>query len=799
LGGSFTGLNEGEQVKHFAKFVVQKRVAILTLIALLTVFFLYADTRLTLKADFNDLLPQKHPYVKVHNMIRNIFGGANQVLIMVQVRKGDIFNQATLEKVQWITREAEKLPGVDPYKIRSLASSKLKDFKFSSGSMAITPLMFPNVPQNEKEMAELKDKIYSNPRYYGQYVAYDSKKTLIMLDFFEEDLDYKAIFKTLTRIREHTEDANHIVSIAGEPMHMGYIYQSTPEILLIIGITIAAIVCMLFFYYRSKRAVVIPLVAAFISTIWGLGFMGLMGYNLDPLILVLPFFLSLMTVPHAMQCMNRFFEEYTELRDMKLTAERTIEVMFLPGTTSVITDALGVALVCIAGIPVLVNISITSTFWCIATATLFSLIMTPLLLSFIPETERIRKLLERQHQKQNRDYRANFLYKVGTWIPRRGKWYITGITIIIFGCSLFYSQQLQIGDFMPGSSILWPFHRYNKDAFRITTSIPLLNPLYVIVEGNEGGYISKGQTLREIDKFQRYLAKHDRVMFSYSIVNNLPGFFMSSNEDDPQWCHLPKDDKTLSFICRRLLYAGEPGTWDRYVDMQDKYGNIVVYCRDKMPATVQSITAHINAYLEKTPGPPGGRYLMAGGAVGVQAAIRDVIADSQVENLVYALAGVFMFCALNFRSLSAGFILLIPLVISNLITFALMGAFHVGLTTNTYPISSIGIGFGVDYGIYLLSRIIEERDMGTELPQAVAQGLKTCGRTIVQVATTLTVGLLLWMFSALKFQAEMGVLLAILLFLNMLGALFLVPTLIFLFKPKFLTGVAHTAPVRNVL
>ena len=269
---------------------------------------------------------------------------------------------------------------------------------------------------------------------------------------------------------------------------------------------------------------------------------------------------------------------------------------------------------------------------------------------------------------------------------------------------------------MPGSSILWPFHRYNKDAFRITFSIPLLNPLYIMVEGNEGGYISKGSTLREIDKFQRYIAKHERVMFTYSIVNNLPGFFMSSNEDDPQWCHLPKDDRTLSFICRRLLYAGEPGTWDRYVDMQDKYGNIVVYCRDKMPATVQSITDYIKKYLEETPGPPGGKYLLAGGAVGVQAGIREV--DCRFAGLKPG-AGPRRSLSSSAPLLSdrctAGLILVIPLIVSNVLTFALMGAYHIGLTTNTFPISSIGIGFGVDYGIYLMGRLIEERGKGYSL------------------------------------------------------------------------------------
>ena len=772
---------------------MRQRGSILILIGLLTAFFLYECTFLTMKADFNSLLPQKHPFIKVHNMIRNIFGGANQVLIMVQVRNGDIFNQKTLEKVQWITREAEKIPGVDPYKIRSLASSKLKDFKFSAGSMAINTLMFPDVPKNEQEMQELKDKIFSNPRYYGQYVAYDSKKTLVMVDFFEQDLDYNTIFQLLSRIREHTEDENHIISIAGEPMHMGYIYQNTGAIMRIIGITIVAVIMILFAYYRTMRAVVIPLVASVIATIWGCGFMGLMRYNLDPLILVLPFFLSLMTIPHAMQCITRFIEEYENVRDMKKAAAQTIEALFLPGITSVVTDALGIALVGIAGIPILVNIAITSVFWCIATATLFALIMTPLMLSYIPESNRLRKRIDKGWERQKADGRTKMLGNIGKWIPLRGKWYIAVFTVLLFGVGYFYSLQMQIGDFMPGSSILWPWHRYNKDAFRITFSIPLLNPLYIVVEGTEGGYISKGSTLREIDKFQRYIAKHERVMFTYSIVNNLPGFFMSSNEDDPQWCHLPKDDRTLSFICRRLLYAGEPGTWDRYVDMQDKYGNIVVYCRDKMPATVQSITEYIKKYLEQTPGPPGGKYLLAGGAVGVQAGIREAIADSQIMNLALALGGVFFFCALTFRSLTAGLILVIPLIVSNVLTFALMGAYHIGLTTNTFPISSIGIGFGVDYGIYLLGRLIEEREKGYSLFDGITQSLKTSGRAILQVSTTLTVGLLLWMFSALKFQAEMGVLLAILLFLNMLGALFLVPTLICFIKPKFLMRIQKAA------
>ncbi len=773
-------------MKKFAQFMVKNRVTVLLCMALITAFFLYQGTKLTFKTNFDDLLPQKHPFIQVHNKVRDIFGGANQIIIMVQVRKGDIFNRETLSKVQWIHNEVEKIPGVDPYKIRSIASSKMKDFKFSSGTMSITPLMFPNVPADDKQMQELMDKVYSNPRYYGQYVSYDSMKTLIMVDFFEQELNYREIFRWFSEIREKIEDDNHIVSIAGEPMHMGYIYDHSKQVLFIIFMSLFAISIMLFLYYRSIRAVVVPMLAIVMSAVWGIGIMSLLNYNLDPLILVLPFLLSLMTLPHSLQNISRFLEEYSKLRNTEQAAVKTVENMFMPGVTGVVTDALGIALVGIATIPVLVNISVVSVFWCVITIIVLSLIMTPLLLSFIPETERVKKLFDTQWERHSRDYRVKILSAIGRWIPQRGKWYVMVFAVLIVAVGMNYARQIKVGDFLPGSSILWPFHRYNLDAFRITFSVPLLNPLYVIVEGDEGGFISSGPTLREMNRFQRYMAEHDRVMFTYSIVNALPGFLMSSYEDDPQWNHLPKEDRILSFIARRLTYAGEPGTWDRYIDMQDRYANIIIYCRDKMPKTVESIVEHINNYLEETPGPPGGRYLLAGGAVGVQAAVRDVIADSQVWNLVYALAGIFLFCSLYFRSFFAGLILIIPLIISNIITFALMGAYHIGLTVNTYPVSSIGIGLGVDYGIYLMSRCTEETKNGSDLFAAIRTALLTNGRAIFQIATTITVGLLIWVFSPLKFHAEMGVLLAILLLLNMLGAILFIPTILCLFKPKFI-------------
>jgi predicted RND superfamily exporter protein len=785
----------------FADFIMRNRFFILLINLAITLFFLYQiinpwgffDSsevlKLKVKTDFADLLPQNHEYIKVHNKIRNTFGGANQIIIMVQVRDGDIFNQKTLTKVKEISERLENFPAVDRYKIRSIAMSKMKFFKFTSGTMDISPLMFPEVPRNTEEMEELKRKIYSEPRYYGPYVSWDSKKTMIQVDFFEEELGevgYAAVFEELQKLRSEMEDENHIINIAGEPMHLGYIKHHNGEVVNILLLTVGAVAFILFLFYRSIQGVIVPVVSGIVSGIWGLGIMALLGYHLDPLILVIPFLISMMTARHGMQKLVRYAEEYLKVGDGRTAARNVIVAMFAAGITGIITDSFGIALVAIAAIPILQKISLVCVLWTIPTL-MIALIFTPLLLSYIPVSKRLLAQFARNKEKgvSESGFSDRVLTGVGTWMVGWGKWAIIAANILLVTVGYMSARNIEVGDFFPGSSILWPWHRYNKDAMRITTNMPLLNPLYVVIEGEAGGYVSEAETLREMNRFRRFMVKQKRVFFTSSIANSLPGFLMASNEDNPDWYHFPKEDNVLSFGYRHMVYSGEPGTWDRYVESRDMMSNIIIYCRDKMPRTIEGVIASVKEYIKNESRIKDGKYLLAGGAVGVQGGVREEIADAQLLNLTLALFGLFLFCAINFRSVAAGIILTLPLAISNIVTFALMAAYQVGLTVNTYPVSSIGIGLGVDYGIYFVSRLLEERGKAEDLNTAIINTVRSNGKAIIIIATTLTAGLLAWLFSPLKFQAEMGALLALVLFFNMLGALLLVPSVIAIFKPKF--------------
>jgi len=378
---------------------------------------------------------------------------------------------------------------------------------------------------------------------------------------------------------------------------------------------------------------------------------------------------------------------------------------------------------------------------------------------------------------------------LGHWIVGLGKWYIVAVSLVLIIFGAYYSEQITVGSVMPGSPILWPWHRYNQDALRIVRSMPMLNPLYVVVEGNKPGAVINADVIKEVYRLNRYITREVRgVIFSRSIMDTLPYYNVMGGEGDPHWAFLLDNDVQVEYSIHQLLDRAPPGTWDRFITYDLSSTNIVAYCASKRGRLIKGIMATINRHIKNNPrlnALEGVKLRLAAGVIGIQAALNEVIASAQIWNLTFALLGLFLFCTFNFRSITAGLILTIPLAISNLVGFAIMALTEVGLTVSTYPVSSVAIGFGVDYGIYFISRLLEEKENTEDLNTAILRTMTSNGKAIVIIATTLTLGLFCWFFSTLRFQAEMGTFFALLLLLNMLGSLLLIPSLVALIKPKF--------------
>jgi len=785
-------------MKKLSEWIIEKRAVVLIGIAIVTLFFCFILKDLKIYSRFADLLPQGHEYIKLHNEIRSEFGGANTVIMVLQVRNGDIFNPTTLQKIRGITDELYLIPAVDRFKVMSIATNLLLDMVVTSGTFDFQPLMFPEVPKTQEECETLRNRIYGSI-FYGSFVWFDSKKTMIRTDFFEDEIDYSVVFKELLRIQKKYEDENHILAIAGEPMHLGYIDSYKWKVIGIMGITVVVMLLLFLWYFRSVRGMILPIFASFVSGIWGMGFMVMLGYNLDPLVMVFPFLVAAMAACHSVQIIKRYVEECVVLKDGKAASKKVIEVMFIPGFTSIITDATGIMLIALTPIQILQKITIACTYWSLVTV-LISIFFVPCILSYLPFPRRSVAALEKKTLLDK------FFIFSGKFIPRGG--YV--VVFLIFGVLLvwggYYSTKVYVGDAVPGSSLLWPWHRYNRDGFRIAFSMPVLSPLYVVMEGEKQWDLVScpgkprqlcGESFSEMYRFEKYMRETPGmlVMFTSSINTSFPGSHWLMHEADPNWYFFPTLDNEVLYAYRRVTQTGIPGSSDLYADAgSDISANIVIYCRDKTTPTIKTVMGRVKEYIEKRSrlAPPM-RYRLAGGALGVQAAINEVIEDYNLRTLLIALAAIFMFCVIFFRSFVAGLILVIPLIVSNLIAFGVMATGLLGatptpitITTSTLPVSSVGIGLGVDFGIYLLCRIMDEYKICRDLNAALAKAMDTTGKAIVYVSITLSVGIFFWITSPLMFQAMMGLFLAIILFLNMVGGIFLVASFVVVLKPKFI-------------
>ncbi|MEI6127492.1 MAG: hypothetical protein WCQ99_13175, partial [Pseudomonadota bacterium] len=357
--------------KTLGDIIIDNRLYFVIAMIILTIFFLYMSlTRMTVKTIFSDLLPKNHSYINLHNEVRNKFGGANEVYIMLQVRDKedggqytDIFNAETLTIVKNIEDELLLFPGVDRNKIFSLASRRLKDFKVDAAGFSYKEVMFPDVPTTPEGLEDLKKTVYGNPICYPALVSLDSKKTLITADFFEEQLDYDLVFKELQKLRKKYESGNNIVAISGEPMHLGYVSSYVKDVLKILGLTLAAMAGLFLIFFRSKRGMLMPILAGILSAIWGLGFLSLERFNLDPLVLVFPFLIGAMAASHTVQVVKRYMEEAALTGDSLTACKNTINALLAPGFASIITDSAGIFIISLTPIPALYKIGLSCAFW----------------------------------------------------------------------------------------------------------------------------------------------------------------------------------------------------------------------------------------------------------------------------------------------------------------------------------------------------------------------------------------------------------------------------------------------------
>lgn len=777
-------------VEKTAELIVNHCYLMLVVLILITAFFAYNVFKISVVTNMADLLATRHPYVKLDKQFRSLFGGSNLVLVQVRAKKGDIFNEAALGAVRRITDKLIFFPGVDRNKVYSIAARKIKDVKVTAWGMEVPPLMWPNIPRTSEELNDLKKRIFVNDTIYGKFVSFDGRAALVSSEFFEEGINYRALFKEFQNLRSEEENDNVEINMAGDPIIYGYIDHYLTQTSSIFFMTLIVIIGLLYLYTRSIMFMVLPALSAVISGIWGAGFAGVLGYNIDPLILVVPLLITARALSHSVQFNARLVEEVAGGVDKKEAVRRTIVALLYPGLAGIITDGVGVLLLAIIPIPILTKLAFICFFW--AMSVCFAVLMfNPVITLCVPI--RLKGVFLIKQAEEKRGFFDLLLIRIaGLNKSKKNSWEIIFAVFVLFIVVTYLNLGLIIGDAKPGTPLLWPKSRYNTDEAKINQYFPgVMNPLLIVVQGLRDEAIKEPAVLETMADFQRYLLGFSEVGGTLSYVDLVKGLSMKFYEDMPKWSVIPDTKEGVGMIAYLMEGGGaEPGDYDKYVDYQFKTSNITVFCNDRMGTTIENVLNHCKNFITKTRENKSISELIefkiGAGLIALRGSINEELARYQLTLLILSLLSTSVFCCFFFQAWSPGWMLIVPLFVANYFVFGYMAAMKIGLNINTLPVASIAVGIGVDYGIYLLARVKEEYAATRNLEDAVSISIRTTGKAIAFTALTIILSVVIWVFSSIRFQAEMGILFSIVTLCHLLGTLIFLPAIILLVRPKFI-------------
>lgn len=763
---------------RFVEFCIRHRVWVVAVIAAVTVLMALLAARIEIKTVFDDLLPGNHPYIKVHEKFKQSFGGSNLVSIMLEVEEGDIFKSAVLGKIQKVTRDLQYVNGVNQFQIVSLAAKKAKEIRASTEGIDVQPLMWPEVPQSAEEIAKLKEAVLHNPLIYGAYVSRDLKAALITVDFYDKEVRYDRIFDQIGEIARSVESDGVAVRVVGEPILYGWVNYYLPETGRIFLITIAALIALLFITARTWRGTLLPLLAGVISAVWALGAARLAGLHLDPLVIVVAFLITARAISHSVQLVIHYDDELAEgAPDSVAAAKAAMSALFKPGMLGVIADAGCMIVVILTPIPLLQKVSIIGTVW-VTTIAVSACVLTPVLLSWIHNPRRYA------HPVNVQPALRWLLQRCIGVATTRTRYVVLAITAVLFVSSGLYAFKLKVGDANPGSPILWGDSRYNLDAAEINKRFAGADRMFVVISGERTDALKDPKALATMAAFQAFMESQPEVGGSVSMADLVPMMKRILREGNPRYEEFGANSGENGEILYLFTSGTDPGDIDRFVEPQYKDASVTIFFRDHQGETIRTAVSRVEEFAQKHADSPV-RFQLAGGLIGVLAAVNEIILAKQIESIALALLVLVICCAVAYRSLSAGMFFMLPVLLSNTLTFAFMAWMGIGMNINTLPIAALGIGLGVDYAFYVVDEIREELRKGNTLFASIEHSLLSAGRGVLITAATLITSVVIWYFSSVRFQAEMGMLMALWLLISAASSLLLMPALVVVLKPVF--------------
>ncbi len=791
--------------------IIARRKPILLFVTVATLVFASFAIQLDLVTRFDEQLPENHPFIQVHKTYAPAFGGANTIMLMLEVQEGTIFNQVTLTKIFKMTQALERVYGVNNELVNSIAHRTNRRVIMKSGGMQEVEPVMERAPETEAEVERIRRIVHSSRNLYGVLVSLDEKAALLNATFIEQRLDYQRLFEEVRRsVIAPYEDDNTRIHMAGQPALYGWVYFYAKQVYVIFLATTVLMWLLLYWYFHDIRGALRPTLTGIISAIWGLGFIKMIGFSLDPLTLVIPFFITARAVSHSVQMHERYYEEYRKAKGQKETAiVASFAELFVPTLSGILTDALGLLVILFVPIVLLQKLAISAAVWILA-ITVSELLLNPIVYYYLREPD--IRVVER---RENGLFKRLVSAAARALVSPTGKRLTLASWALVLIVSVYFWQNLVIGDPTAATPLLYRDSPHNTAHARIQDTFGGVEQLMVVVgrkepektedaedtsgmnaldrfrQQSEQPSLATPEVLPWIEQFQRALERDPSVGLSFSFVDILSVVNGAIHEQEPKWEVLPRRRSEVQVLLASYFFGTSFQESAQVIDHQYRSAPIRFFLTDRQGETIRRVIQRARDHIEAHPSEVA-QFRLAGGPIGVLAAANEELFRNDILVNILGFGTIFLVLVLTYRSIMAGVYMIIPLLVANAVIHAYMGARGIGINIHTLPVVTVGVGFGIDYALYVMSRIIEEHRLGSGLDTAVRTALATSGKAVTFTALTMLLGTLFWTLSSLRFSAEMGLLLALWMGVSFLATMTLLPVLVALFQPRFVTATGAT-------
>ncbi len=776
---------------RIAAWVMAHRGLMALVFVAITAFFAAGLRNVELKTIFSDLLPKDDPFVQVFKDHPN-FGNPLTITLMVKHKNGDIYNAETLGKVWQMTRDIDLAPGVDHDQILSIATEKARYAEATPEGIDMRPLMEDHVPATPEEIADFRRRVDKAPNARAFLISGDATSTLINATFIEQRLDYGEAFKFVHGLVQKYADADHEVYMAGQPALTGWVYEYETQTYMIFAVTLGALVLALGLYMRNIVGIVTPIVTSLVAAIWGFGFVGWLKSPVEPLLMVVPLLLVARSFSHCVQFTERYYEIYSHVKDRVKAAEITMGVMMAPSVLGIFTDIVGIFLIAIAPIPAMQRFALFCGFWAIWLIPT-GVILISLLLASLPAPKNVDRLIGKGETSGFHRAFGGLLRGIAKLSYGKTATVTTVVMAVVTVFAVYTALQIKIGNPVEGSNLLWPNSEFNQAVREINSHFPGVNTLEVVLEAkdqNDPQRVARQSdtviTMLRLQGLMEQGTAPPRATLSFA------DYLMEGNRlfagGNPKWLPLDPDNISTNAAATAVTMGTSSKSFSHVIDFDQENSTVSFWYKDNKQETVDAALKAAKVAVDAVGIDHAQfRVRLGTGTIALQQAMNNVVHEYHWTIIGCLNLVILLGCSLAYRSFVAGFILLIPVNLANFIIQASMHLMHIGLDINSLLVAAIGVGVGIDYGIYLLSRICEEyHAQDHDWGRTIVASLTTTGKAIMFTATIMLIGILPWYYlSGLKFMADMGLLLVLTMLINMVLALVALPLLVWLVKPNF--------------